>query len=413
MQVNDKKNRGKAGTGLGLSISKTLIEMMGGSIAVESEYGHGSSFSVTIPKVLGEKSKVAVREEIEPIMAPTAKILVVDDNAINLNVAKGLLRLCHISPDTAISGRQALEMVEQNQYDLIFMDHMMADMDGIETTKIIRSMNIKDPIVALTANAAVGTKDAFLEAGMDDALTKPINKVAFFNVLAQYVPIEKQLGFSSNTDSFIKTDTGIYEAPDSFWKEISGIEGLYTDVGLDRVSGQHEIYKSSLKLMLTEIEKCRSKLGKHLENGDMYGFEVLVHGMKGSLANIGAMELSERALVLEKASENPDTGWQYCKENIAGFLDELTILQDSLKKAFATKNNANEKAEAPEGLKDVFAKLKEIFAQSDYDKIDETLEQLDALSLTGIYAEEVKHLKEMVSMMDFEGAVHIMDELIS
>ncbi|MDR0219813.1 MAG: response regulator [Lachnospiraceae bacterium] len=413
MQANDKKNRGKAGTGLGLSISKELVEMMGGSIAVDSEYGRGSTFIVIIPKVLGDECKIATREEIEPIMAPTAKVLVVDDNAINLNVAKGLLRLCHISPDTAISGRQALEMVEQNQYDLIFMDHMMADMDGVETTKIIRSMDIKDPIVALTANAAVGTKDMFLEAGMNDALTKPINKVAFFNILAEYIPAEKQLGVASGSNSFIKTDTGVYEAPDVFWKEIDKIEGLYADVGLDRVSGQHEIYKSSLKLMTTEIEKCRRKLGRFLEEGNMYQFEVLVHGMKGSLANIGAMELSERALVLEKAAENKDTGWEYCKENMAAFLEDLAVFGDQLKKAFAAKSGTAGETETPKGLEEVFAKLKEAFDQADYGALDGLLEQLDDLKLTGVYAEEAARIKEMVGMMDFEGAVHIMDELIS
>jgi CheY-like chemotaxis protein len=289
------------------------------------------------------------------------------------------------------------------------MDHMMADMDGVETTRIIRSMDIKDPIVALTANAAVGTKDLFLEAGMNDALTKPINKVAFFNILAEYIPVEKQLGFASNTNSFIKTDTGVYEAPDIFWKELDKIEGLYADVGLERVSGQHEIYKSSLKLMVVEIDKCRNKLGKFLEAGDMYGFEVLIHGMKGSLANIGAMELSERAFVLEKAAESKDKGWEYCQENMAAFLEDLTTLGDQLKKAFTAKNGAKDE-EAPAGLKETFARLKEAFDQSDYGAFDEILAQLDALNLTGAYADGAKHIKEMVSMMDFEGAVHIMDE---
>jgi HPt (histidine-containing phosphotransfer) domain-containing protein len=307
-------------------------------------------------------------------------------------------------------------MIEQNQYDLILMDHMMPDMDGVEATKIIRSMKINDPIVALTANAAAGTKDMFLEAGMNDVLTKPVNKVAFFNILAEYIPQEKQIGMSNTyvTHNFIESDTGVYE-PDKFWGEIENIVGLYADVGLDRVSGQREIYKASLKMMTVEIEKCRDKLSNFLTEGDMHNYEVLVHSMKSSLANIGAMDLSERAAVLERAAESKEASWDYCLDNTGPFLADLSTLGEGLKKAFAANGNG-EKTEFAEDVRqqltEVFAELKKAFATADFTAIDKGLEALDALALTGHSAEEVKNIKEMVGFMDYEGAEHIMNELV-
>ena len=109
------------------------------------------------------------------VSTPDAKILVVDDNTINLNVVRGLLRLCQITPDTAESGKQAIEMIRTKPYDLVFMDHMMPEMDGIEATNIIRSMGTTIPVIALTANAVVDAREEFLAAGMNDFLTKPIS----------------------------------------------------------------------------------------------------------------------------------------------------------------------------------------------------------------------------------------------
>ncbi len=194
-QVDKLKNRNIQGTGLGLSITKGLIEMMGGSVSVDSLYGEGSVFHVEIPLVLGDPS---LAEGDEPVFtfisAPDAKVLLVDDNQINLNVGTGFLGLCDIVCDTAMNGVEAIEKMKQVEYDLVFMDHMMPVMDGIEATIQIRKMGGKYesiPIIALTANAIAGAKEMCLASGMNDFLSKPIEKIFLNHMLDAWLPKEK------------------------------------------------------------------------------------------------------------------------------------------------------------------------------------------------------------------------------
>ena len=191
VKVDEQKNHNKPGIGLGLSITKTLVEMMNGKIAVESVYGLGTTFYINIPKILGDETKVSNQEDVRQIFAPNAKVLVVDDNAINLNVVSGLLRLHEVVPDTALSGQQAIEMIRGNQYDLVFMDYLMPEMDGLETMKIIRKMEVAIPIVAISANTVTGMKEMLLSEGMNDFLPKPIKKAELNKVLRNWLPSEK------------------------------------------------------------------------------------------------------------------------------------------------------------------------------------------------------------------------------
>ena len=176
-QLDVRKNRNVVGTGLGLAISYNLCLLMGGDLRLSSVYGEGSTFSVSLPYIEGDISEMEDLGDSYDFVAPGAKILVVDDIEINLTVAEALLGSFEIVPDLALSGPEAIELAKNNRYDLIFMDHMMPVMDGIEATKIIRGLggwNDKAPIVALSANAIAGMEKVFLESGMDDFLPKPI-----------------------------------------------------------------------------------------------------------------------------------------------------------------------------------------------------------------------------------------------
>ena len=195
-QVDTRKNRSIQGTGLGLAISKNLAMMMGGDITVESTYGEGSTFHIVIhQKVKDERSigkdiakkleelnyqQVKEADTFEIVPRPDKKILIVDDTKVNLTVAKGLLKPYKMEIDTASSGREAIEKVKEKDYDLVFMDHMMPELDGVDTTKLIRELDgekyKKLVIVALTANAVSGTKDMLLKEGMQDFLAKPMNR---------------------------------------------------------------------------------------------------------------------------------------------------------------------------------------------------------------------------------------------
>ena len=183
-QLDSKRNREVEGTGLGLAITQRLVRLMNGEIEVESEFGVGSIFKITIPQQIADpdtvKESAAQREDVpagRSFKAPDAKILVVDDNSVNLYVAKSLLGLYDINPTCVLSGELALKAVEKNRFDLILMDYMMPHMDGIEAMKKIREQHpeYKDiPIIAFTANAVEEARDLLLREGMDDFIAKPV-----------------------------------------------------------------------------------------------------------------------------------------------------------------------------------------------------------------------------------------------
>ncbi|MDR1487509.1 MAG: response regulator [Deltaproteobacteria bacterium] len=195
-QLDSAKNRHIKGTGLGLSISKYLIELMSGSIEVESVYGEGSAFRVIIPRVEGKKP-VQVGVAAEGVnFGGSVLALVVDDNELNLTVASGLLRLHGIKCDKASSGKKALELLREKKYQLVFMDQMMPEMDGVETTAHIRAMGgrMNDiPIIALTANAMSGARETLMAAGMNDFLAKPIQRQELTSILSKWVPVGEKL----------------------------------------------------------------------------------------------------------------------------------------------------------------------------------------------------------------------------
>ena len=403
-QTDMKKNRSKEGTGLGLAISKSVIEMMDGFIAVESVYGQGTTFHVSIPKVLGDEALISRAGENDyKIYAPDAKILVVDDNTVNLNVACGLLKLCKITADTAMSGPQAIEMINQNQYDIVFMDHMMPGMDGVETTKIIRETGVKVTIIALTANAIVSAKEEFFAAGMDDWLTKPIDKVLFFKTLEKWIPADKV------TKAPVETgNAGEEDEDDEFRRSVERIEGLSVQTGLERVF-EWETYETSLRLLINEIEKCDRNLNKFLEAGEMKNFSISVHGMKGALNFTGAMELAGQAYDLEIASDKGDAA--FCASNLPPFLKGLNALGQSLAEAFEKKNRNHKPVATPPELPPILEKLTVALTKTDFLAIDEGIESLNELNLSGTLKDEIERLKDAVLMTDYEDAVKIMREL--
>lgn len=222
-RVDYQKNRGVEGTGLGLNITRELVRMMGGRLEVESVYGEGSTFFFSIPQGVpgGIRNAPAAGSFVKNIKnrnpggtkphrfdcgfsAPDAKILIVDDNAVNISVVRGLLKKCGAQTDSALSGAECLAKVSQNHYDILLMDHMMPGMDGIETLKKIKRM--KDckcegvPCIALTANAVAGSREQYLEKGFTDYLSKPIDIDELYRLIRKYLPKEKCLPQSSASE---------------------------------------------------------------------------------------------------------------------------------------------------------------------------------------------------------------------
>lgn len=195
-QLDLKKNKNVVGTGLGLAISQTLCQMMGGKLSVSSVYGQGSTFSAEIPYMAAgapESVREAPKDRPEEFTAPEAKILVVDDIEINLAVARAMLEIFGVDADTAQSGEDAIVMIRQKSYDIIFMDQMMPDMDGLEATRHIREMGGEFsavPIIALTANAINGVERMFLSNGFNGFLAKPLELDALAASLKEWLPDE-------------------------------------------------------------------------------------------------------------------------------------------------------------------------------------------------------------------------------
>ncbi len=197
VQFDIEENKGIEGTGLGLAIAQNLIIAMGGDISVRSEYGKGSTFIVTLPQGISRKETFDDESPASIFKAPGARVLIVDDVSVNRIVAKGLLSMYEMQVDTCVNGEEAVAAVQAEAYDLVFMDHMMPVMDGVEATVIIRKLADERfqrlPIIALTANAITGAKEMFLENGFNDYLTKPINSLRLCEMLETWIPKEKKI----------------------------------------------------------------------------------------------------------------------------------------------------------------------------------------------------------------------------
>jgi signal transduction histidine kinase/CheY-like chemotaxis protein len=195
-QLDKIKNKKVTGTGLGLVITKNLCELMGGTIAVESVYGEGSKFTISLPLKPGQSSDIKTENEImQSFSSPEARVLIVDDIEINIEIAQFLLETTfNIVSDKALSGKEALSLCDKQKYDVIFMDHMMPEMDGIETVRKLRkgkSVNASTPVVALTANAISGVADMFYKNGFNAFVSKPMDIADLSKVLLQLLPQEK------------------------------------------------------------------------------------------------------------------------------------------------------------------------------------------------------------------------------
>ena len=311
-RLDMEASRSEEGTGLGLAVTNRLVELMGGKLTVKSEYGKGSVFSFAIPQKIVSKEPLgnfqeqydrSVKSSIsykEKFIAPLGKILVVDDNAMNLAVAQDLLRKTKLQIDVASSGEECLEMVKRKAYHLIFMDHMMPVMDGVETLHAVRALAenpSKDiPIIALTANAVVGAKEFYLKAGFEDYLSKPIEPEKLEDMLIKYLP--KDLVYL--TEDAEDSD----ESNATYLNEESLIDmGINAAHGLKYMGGSHSLYMKVLRdfreMLLEKEEQLKAMLNKE----DVSGYAIIVHALKGNARNVGADELAEEAFELEKKSK--------------------------------------------------------------------------------------------------------------
>ncbi len=345
-RLDEEKNRRIEGTGLGMAIITKLLDMMGSRLDVQSVYGKGSVFSfhlkqqIADPSPMGDyRGKVAenVRklEEGNVLYAPDAKVLVVDDNETNIKVAGSLLKLCGISADTAMSGMDAVRLVERNNYNIILLDHMMPRMDGIETLAMMRDRRLLKPetvVIAMTANAISGAREKYLEAGFDDYISKPVEFKLLQEKLIRYLPetfIQKRdAAATKKTNAPEKTSVPeMTDAPEKMSApevtsapkqtappEKKDPESALRELGINAAEGRmycaddEGIYMETLLDYADSCEEKASAMQRFYEASDWENYRILVHSLKSVSRMIGASELSDRFKRLEDAAKNGDAG---------------------------------------------------------------------------------------------------------
>ena len=330
-RIEDKRNRGIEGTGLGI-VTK-LLEMMGSKLEVKSEYGKGSSFSFRIRQEIKDSTPIGkyterfektVRQEVshDYIYAPSARILVVDDNEMNCKVVKHLLKQNGIVPDFAFSGEECINKLSVKFYHIVFLDHMMPKMDGVETLKILKEKKLipeGTAVIALTANAVVGAKEFYLESGFDDYLSKPIEIEHLECMLSEYLP--------ENLTHIQTPEVKEAENKDVLLAKLA-MEGIDVKAALGYCGGDKEFYIEMLKEYIASYKAHISDLNGFLEAHNMNDYETLVHSVKSVSRTIGAGELAELAFELEKASREGNE--EFVSANHKRFSDDYTALKDTL-----------------------------------------------------------------------------------
>lgn len=347
-----QKNRNIEGTGLGLSITLSLVRMMGGEVKVDSVYGEGSTFTVSIPQRIESPAPIGdftrrveeaahdCRAHHDTFTAPDAKVLVVDDNEMNLFVVESLLKRTKVQITSCGSGFDCLEMLKKEKFDIVFLDHMMPDIDGIETLHRALDMGgevARTPFVALTANAIAGVRDMFLSEGFTDYLAKPIDSHALERMLMHYLPSEKVNVIPAGSATEEEADDAGEEktAPQGDTEDKEPMDnasetandyggGTEIDVatGMQYSGDMEEMYHEFLKMFCARREATLEKIEGAYNDGDWENYTTFVHALKSTALSVGGVRLSEEAKAIEAAGHAILDGPAEEKEEKIAFIRE-------------------------------------------------------------------------------------------
>ncbi len=416
-RIEEKRNRHVEGTGLGMAITQNLLSLMGSSMQVESNYGRGSKFSFYLKQrvinwePLGnyEQSYQEYLKECrayrETFKAPDAQLLVVDDNPMNLMVFKSLLKQTKIIIDTATSGAEGLRMTQAKLYDLIFLDHMMPNKDGIETLNELRSqignINRFTPAICLTANAISGAREQYISAGFSEYLTKPVDSVRLENMLFTYLPKDKIQVVKQRIPveaSKTKINEILRTLKEQEWIDIS--------VGIQN-SGDMEAYLPLLQVFYETLEENCQTIERLYKDGNIKDYTIKVHALKSSARLIGALEFAEEAQKLENAGKGEDV--EYINEHHQSFMVQYKSFKEPLAEIFK-QQEGKEKPEADrELLEGVFAEIRSAAEEMDGDRLEDIFSEMQEYRIPQDQEELYTKLKEATSQLDYGEILTILD----
>jgi len=420
-QVDMRKNRSSEGSGLGLAITKNLAELMQGDVQVESEYGRGTRFIVTIRQKITDRRTIAEmpmtrhsvqKKDTREFKCTNYHVLVADDNAINRKIASEMISRYGISVDQADSGKAAITLAKEHAYDMIFMDHMMPEMDGIEAAKLILA-EYKDaanaPImIALTANAIQGAREMYISNGFHDFLSKPFERSQLHAILNQWIPKNKKQYLDEEKKESPLTD-----------KDLAGL----TIPGVDTASaarryGSIESYLSLLELFRIDGIRKTALLEKLINEEDIANYTIEVHGLKSAAANIGADALSELARQHEEAGKSSNT--VYIKENIGSLLDCYSKILAEIGRVLEQQAHGQPEEYAASAQvwmdeQDMLARIIKILHQLEAFKPKEAakgLEELADYALPDNVRTQLSQVQDMLKIYEDDKAEEILKKLV-
>lgn len=413
-RIEEKRNRTIEGAGLGMNITQMLLNLMGSQLQVESVYGQGSTFSFDIiQKVVDDRPignfENALRKYIatekkyhQSFVAPEASILVVDDTEINLTVFKNLLKQTKVQIDTATSGFECLRMTSLRKYDIIFLDHRMPEMDGIQCLQHLKEnesgLNFNTPVIALTANAVSGSREMYLDAGFDDYMTKPISTGVLEGLIQEHLPKEMVKKVESTVDK---------SEENSLPEWIKELPFVDAEQGMENCGGNAS-YQEALKAYLDSVQDMQQAIRDAWEEGRLADYTLKVHALKSSSKIIGAAEIGRLAEQLEEAENTGDL------DTINGLTEELLSFHRSLgfmlKRHMHSEEDDSDKHEIPpEKLSEAFTAIKEIAQMFDYDSLTVIMESLDEYAIPKAEQKRVDALKKAVNNADWDTINKLME----
>ena len=426
-QFDSKANRNVEGTGLGMFIVKGLVDQMGGEIEVESEYGEGTQISVRLEQQIvnaqpiGEVKLNLLEEEddVQQGFVVSAKILVVDDNEINLKVSTGFLEKYGINADCASSGAEALQMVAKYEYDLIFMDHMMPEMDGVEAMHRIKELEggkySEIPIVALTANAISGVRQQMMAEGFADYLSKPIEVEALEKVLLGILP--------EGMIRYIEPGEEAKEAGEGKEKLQQILKNLDVEAGIRNCGGTEQDYLQVLEVVAKHGDKRIEKLEDMIRHEDYENYTIDVHALKSTAANIGAMGLSKIAYDQEMAGKakqydvvrKNSRSLLYTYVSVLAEIDQLkregilggeaANLLVQVDKNYEGDNGVETENKVSSGeLEELLSSVEQLLAEFDFAKAEDVIVEILEMPLDEAVIAKLQDIRQEIADLDIETA---------